>query len=196
MKINMSKINYPITNILPNNILPTSTSTKITKKYNYKKKQNGLNATGRPTKYKTKYCQDIIDYFTTAPKLRKIVKSAHFKNKKIIKEDYIYRGADLPTISKFAFKLKVNTETIYEWAKKHPQFSNALKITRDLYKDFLNDNALTDFYNPIYSKFVAINTTDMREKNETDINIKTYEQFKKQKEDYGFIDVTEVKQLT
>ncbi|MHA1304799.1 MAG: terminase small subunit [Candidatus Heimdallarchaeaceae archaeon] len=33
----------------------------------------------------------------------------------------------LPTIEGLALKLEVNTETLYEWQKVHPEFSNTLK---------------------------------------------------------------------
>jgi len=55
--------------------------------------------TGRPTKYKEEYCQQIVDFMS-----------------------------DGASIVAFAAEIGVNDSTIYEWASVHPEFSRAKKL--------------------------------------------------------------------
>lgn len=57
---------------------------------------------GRPTKYKKKYCQDVIDFMS--------------------------KGYSLEA---FAGSIGTHKDTIYEWQKKHTEFSDAVKIAKD-----------------------------------------------------------------
>jgi hypothetical protein len=59
------------------------------------------NKGGRPTKYKPEYCEKAVE---------------------IMSEGYSIAG--------LAGKLRIDTDTIYEWAKVHPEFSDALKRAR------------------------------------------------------------------
>lgn len=147
---------------------------KPEKKHEYNQKENGKNDTGRPSLYKPEYCDQIIAFFDQ-PKTRQILKSHTTGKNDYEKDEYITVPNELPTISKFARSIKVSKSTIYEWAKEHKEFSDTLQEVSELYKEFLNDNALAGYYNPIYSKFVAINTTDMKDKQETEITDKTFE---------------------
>lgn len=60
--------------------------------------------TGRPTKYKPEYCDKVDEYLATASK----------------------ENMHLPKIESFALFLGVNKDTLYEWAKLYPDFSDAL----------------------------------------------------------------------
>jgi hypothetical protein len=55
-------------------------------------------AAGRPTKYKPEYCQQLIEHMS--------------------------QGLSFET---FAAVIDVNDDTLYEWAKVHPEFSDAKK---------------------------------------------------------------------
>lgn len=54
---------------------------------------------GRPTKYKKEYCQGLIDHMS--------------------------QGWGFET---YAAVINVNPDTLYEWAKVHPEFSEAKKV--------------------------------------------------------------------
>lgn len=56
------------------------------------------NSIGRPTKYKKEYCQML--------------------------EDYLAEGFGMES---FASKINVNQDTLYEWCKKFPEFSESQK---------------------------------------------------------------------
>ena len=101
---------------------------------------------GRPTDYKPEYCEQLIEYFSGEP--YRTVGNKMFPNR-------------LPTLERFAVKIGVTPNTLLVWSKKHKDFKLAYACAKSLYKDFLNTNGALGLYNPAYSKFIAINTTDM-----------------------------------
>lgn len=73
---------------------------------------------GRPTKYNPDYCQRAID---------------------LLKE-----GAD---IAELAYEFDVVQSTIYEWAKNNKEFSEAIKIGRDVAEGWWKKTGRTNIYN-------------------------------------------------
>jgi len=63
--------------------------------------QDVMQGPGRPTKYDPKYCQEIIDFMS--------------------------RGDSLTA---FAGEIQVSRETIYEWERTYPEFSDAINTAR------------------------------------------------------------------
>ena len=49
---------------------------------------------------------------------------------------------ELPTAEGLASKLGVNTDTLYEWSKKHPEFSEYLKKLADKQKNQLMNDGM------------------------------------------------------
>lgn len=66
---------------------------------------NMTHAGGRPTKYNAQYIAEVDKYLATTGKT--------FQH--------------LPKIQSFAIWLDVNKDTLYEWAKIYPEFSDALE---------------------------------------------------------------------
>ena len=64
--------------------------------------ENQKHPGGRPTKYKQEYCQMLIDHMSTGL-----------------------------SFESFAAVIKVNRDSLYEWEKVHPDFSDAKKIGLD-----------------------------------------------------------------
>lgn len=58
---------------------------------------------GQPTKYKEKYCEEVIDFM-----------------------------AEGKSVVQFAAKIRVSKETVYEWARTIPRFSDAFIEARAL----------------------------------------------------------------
>ena len=56
---------------------------------------------GRPTKYHVKYCQDLIEKLSAGM-----------------------------SVTRFAASINVSKDTVYEWVKVHPDFSDAFKLAR------------------------------------------------------------------
>lgn len=149
---------------------------------------------GRPTKYKDIYCALLIKHFS-APIFERFIKSERIITKKNgTTENYYeygYRCANLPTFDGFARSIKINGDTVVEWANerypldykekelagklKHPNFSAAYNRAKQLQKEFLNNNALKGFAPPASFIFIAKNITDMKDKQEVDHTTKGHE---------------------
>jgi len=67
--------------------------------------------------------------------------------------EYAYKD-DLPSVEAFAIKLKVVKSTLYEWAKRNKEFSNALKIIKQNYQQKLINGGLRGEFNPVFAKFL------------------------------------------
>ena len=122
------------------------------------------NDNGRPSKYKPRYCQDIVKFFSGKPyKETEVTYSYKNGDTKTVYED---KANDPPFFSGFARKIGVNTDTIVEWEKKHKEFSAAYKKAKDLQKEFLVVNGLKGTYQTAFAIFTMKNLTDWRNKDE------------------------------
>lgn len=129
---------------------------------------------GQPTKYKKKFCQMLIDFFDCEP-FDKIELPHYQKDGKTLKwMDYKITPARMPSLIKFAKKIGVGYRTLYDWIdEKHnsyqPEFSQAYMHAKELRKEWLIDLGLSGFTPPQSFKFVAVNVTDMRDRQETNL---------------------------
>lgn len=114
----------------------------------------------RPTKYKKKYCQMMLDFFNVTPTYMQEV--INQKGQKI----EIEKVSDLPTFEGFACLISVHRETLLNWCKEFPEFFDTYRKCQEYQKNILVQNGLHGNYNSLFAKFVAINATDMREKQE------------------------------
>lgn len=102
---------------------------------------------GAPTKYKHEYCQGIIDYFTSSN--------------------------NFPFFSEYSRIIEVNTDTLHEWKKVRPDFSEAYKKCKEIQKERLVRGALSNKLNPTFSIFTAKNILGWRDVKEIKQDIKT-----------------------
>lgn len=58
----------------------------------------------------------------------------------------------IPTIEGLARYLKIHRDTVYEWEKEHPEFSDILEDLRAKQADRLLNNGLSGDYNPTIAK--------------------------------------------
>lgn len=116
---------------------------------------------GRPTDYKPKFCQQIIDFFDIEPSYKKKIITTG-KND-YYKEEEIEVANPIPHITDFAKKIGVNSSSIYAWAKKHEEFSNALKEVKLKREKIIESNALKGLYNASFAIFNAKNTLGWRD---------------------------------
>jgi len=70
---------------------------------------------GRPTKYKPEVITQLDEYLEFA----------------------IPENMEIPTVEGIALKLGVNKDTLYEWGRKHPEFSVALAKLKMMQKQSL-----------------------------------------------------------
>lgn len=122
---------------------------------------------GRPTKYKSQYCNALVGFFNgprTEERISAIVTGKNDYEKTI----YETVALPLPTFAKFARSIGVNGDTLVEWSKKHDDFSAAYNAAKELQKEFLIDNGLAGHYPPASFIFTAKNITEMRDKQEVE----------------------------
>lgn len=121
------------------------------------------NKNGRPSKYKSEFCQQLIAFFDVEPYEDKPLE--HYgKDGEVKWTDYKRMANKLPTMRNFAKEIGVSIDTVYEWVKQHKDFSDAFTQAKDLQKWFLIENGLNNCYNPAFAIFTAKNITDMKDK--------------------------------
>ena len=104
---------------------------------------------GQPTKYREEYCQKMIDFFNVPV---------------TILDDKGHTIAnDLPFFSTFACELGVHVDTLHEWRKVHPSFSEAYHLSQQYQFNILNQNTLKGRYSTAYAIFLAKNITQLRD---------------------------------
>lgn len=125
---------------------------------------------GRPTEYKSEFCQQIIEFFNKPPYEPLMVKDD--KGKDVVATDKfgraIYTPCTLPTKEAFATSIGVHAETLLNWSKKNTEFFDAIKKAENHQKNILIQNGLIGNYEKTFAIFVAKNVTDMNDKQTVD----------------------------
>jgi hypothetical protein len=109
---------------------------------------------GRPSKYYPELCDELEDFFNVEPYEEK-------DGKRI--------PNDLPTLVSFARKKNISLSAIYDWidpkhASFHPEFLQTYeRVVKHAQKEHILQNGLQGLFTPQFTKFVAVNLTDMRE---------------------------------
>jgi len=125
---------------------------KPKRQYAYKKKSNGSNDTGRPTSYKPEYCQAIIDFFSIPIKTGDVVN-------------------DIPLFQDFAHEIGVSRETLHEWKRRHPNFSDAYKKARELQESWWIRGSMKGLFNPAFTIFFGKNVFRWTDRVQTDVEV-------------------------
>lgn len=128
---------------------------------NYKKKPNGKNDTGRPSKYKKEYVQQLIDYFDIPAYEKHLIEKETQKGNIINIETE--RANDLKFIEGFCKEIGIHKDTFHEWRKAHKDFSDAYKRIKALQRDMLVTNGLRGNYNASFAIFTAKNILGWRD---------------------------------
>lgn len=109
-------------------------------------------AGGRPTKYRPSFIAEVDKYLETTGKEQK----------------------HLPKIESFAIWLDVNKSTLYEWAGKYPEFSDALEKIMQRQAEQLIDDGIYGGkeVNSTIVKLLLQNNHGMKERTDTTTNDK------------------------
>lgn len=98
-------------------------------------------AYGPANKYRPEYCQQMIQYFVSAPqKVTQTVKGVLEQNElkgRTLKEEVQTICADVPTFQRFAISVGVHQGTLAAWEKKYPEFADAVQRCIEVQKDFM-----------------------------------------------------------
>jgi len=109
-------------------------------------------AKGKPTLYTDDMPAKLIKFFSKPPY-------------EIVKGQAV--AADFPTIASFAVEIaKVHKVTLYTWAKKHPEFEQAMKMAKDYQERYLTVNGLKGTINSTFAIFTAKNCIGWRNHDE------------------------------
>ncbi len=129
--------------------------------------------TGRPTKYKSEYCDKLVEFFDIEPWEEREI--PHYKNGEVVWKDIKILPVRMPTLRGFAKMINVSIRAVYNWLDSksktcHEEFMHAFTYAKDIRKDWLVDVGLSGTAPPASFKFVAVNVTDMRDKIETELS--------------------------
>lgn len=127
---------------------------------------------GRPPKYDPKFIDELIEYFSIPPYTTE-TKTIMTKKGPIEVEERV--ASDMPTKAGFAIKIGVSRETLHDWCKQHPDFSDAFRMAELYQENYFAVNGPKGLIQPTFSKFLAVNITSWRDKQEvvsTNIEVK------------------------
>lgn len=108
---------------------------------------------GAPSKYRSMYCQGIIDFFTNS----------------LLTPD----KPELPFFSAYARKIQVHTDTLQEWKKKHKEFSVSYNECKHIQEEILAKFTLEGKFQPSFAVFASKNICGWRDVKEIKQEIKT-----------------------
>lgn len=112
---------------------------------------------GAKNLFKPEYTKKLLNYFSKTP--YEIVTMPDNTTK--------VRAVTFPTFEEFANeKLHVSVQTMRNWAKHNADFLEAMMRAKEYQARFLIQNGLKGIISTTWAKFVAINCTDLRDKQE------------------------------
>ncbi len=125
-------------------------------------------AGGRPSKYDPKYCDELIAFFDIEPSYQSEVTITYKNGDKRTENKQV--ANNLPTLAGFASKIGVHRDTLNEWTREHPEFSDSLKKAKELQEHILISNGLQGLYQGAFAIFTAKNILNWRDKQETEVH--------------------------
>jgi len=110
-------------------------------------------AGGQPTKYKKKYCKDIVKWFDVDITFDKVLKTDKEGKPTLTEKE----ASEFPTLAGFAASINVHRDTINEWTHQHPEFSDSLKKAKQIQENILMQNAIKGRYEKAFAIFCMKN---------------------------------------
>lgn len=147
-------LGVPIQNFSKNHLTPTVSNTRSSDLLEGEKVP--------PGEYHPEYCKKMLEYFDK-PKMIEIKDQYTWKSG-AVSEKSRFVPAPLPHFSYFARSIGVSTRQLKAWRRKHEEFREAWDQCQEIVDEFLIDNGLVGGYGPVAMKFVAVNRTNMKDK--------------------------------
>ena len=123
---------------------------------------------GRPTKYDPMFCDMIIKYFSVPP-TNTIYRTEYNKDGSVKCEVPVITAAELPTYQGFAHSINVHIDTLIEWTKVYPGFSESYARAKQLQEQIWLVNSLENRYNAQFAMFFGKNCLGYKDKSETEL---------------------------
>ncbi len=127
---------------------------------------------GRKTDYSEKTLVRANGYIDACGEIYDVKERPTVKDGKVHEETYVKPKIKLPTVEGLALELDVHRDTLYEWAKQHPLFSDTLEKLKKKQAEMLMQYGLSGDYNPAIAKLILSANHGMKEKTETDVTSK------------------------
>ena len=115
---------------------------------------------GRKSLYRSRYCKELVDYMTEQgdPVYKHSVSNGSFVKTKV---------GNLPHyLSAFARKIGVAFDTLNEWTRVHPKFSDAYKTAVKAQEETLASGTLAGIYAPAGGIFALKNLHRWKDRQE------------------------------
>lgn len=119
----------------------------------------GKHPGGRPSTYKPEYCEQILEWFDREPFTMSVIEGT---------DKVIRVPAKLPSLTNFAMHIGASRSTLWEWAKQHAEFSNAIQKAKEIQEEILMQNGLFGAYEKTFAIFTAKNVCGWRDKQEVE----------------------------
>lgn len=119
---------------------------------------------GRPSTYDPIYCDKIIEFFDIEPINYKDV-TMTYKNGDTV-EKTIEEAAPIPWFSDFEKSIGISAQTLKEWVRDYPAFSEAYKRAKVLQTQFIMTNALRNNFNGVFAIFTLKNVARWRDEDD------------------------------
>ena len=116
---------------------------------------------GRPTKYHDEIPQEMLDYFYRALDKQVTEEVATATGVKVINKTTANR---FPSFEGFCVSICIARDTLYNWKKKYPLFSDTFEKCRQVQREFLMVHSLEGNYNAGFSKFLLTNISEYKDK--------------------------------
>lgn len=121
----------------------------------------------RPTLYDPTLCDQLDAYFAKEP-WTEAERTIERRDGSTVTE-MVRHPCELPTLAGFACQIGVHRDTLHEWTKIHPEFSDAIKRAKAHQERILVGNGLCGLYEGPFGIFTAKNVLGWRDKQDIDL---------------------------
>jgi hypothetical protein len=122
---------------------------------------------GRPEKYTPEICDKMMEYFDQPLYVMEERQSAS-AGRKVITHERVANS--MPTFEGFAVDNDLAPNTLLNWCVKYPDFLRTYNACKAIQKKFIIEHGMKGNYNAAFAKFIAVNVTDLRDRQEHDLS--------------------------
>lgn len=108
---------------------------------------------GRPIEYTDKFPAKALEYLESCEDKEEQIVSGESEKFTAFKQKL---RVNLPTIEGLAVYLGIHKDTVYEWEKTYPEFSDVISVLRGKQSKELINKGLSGDYNPIIAKLLLM----------------------------------------